>query len=128
MTTTDAERRTGVNGAGGDLETVTHWIGGQAVAGKSGREGVVYNPATGQITKKVAFASTEEVDAAVAAAKAAFPAWRATSLSRRMEIMFRIRNVIDQHREELARKITAEHGKVLSDALGEIARGLENVE
>ena len=74
------------------------------------------------------FASAEEVAAAVAAATQAFPAWRATSLSKRTDIMFRIRNLVDQHRRELAALLTAEHGKVPSDALGEIARGLENLE
>jgi malonate-semialdehyde dehydrogenase (acetylating)/methylmalonate-semialdehyde dehydrogenase len=107
---------------------VSHWIGGQTVAGTSGREGPVYDPATGQLTRHVDFASEAEVDAAVQAAKAAFPAWRATSLSRRTEILFRIRNLVEQHRHELAAHLTAEHGKVPSDALGEIARGLENLE
>jgi len=88
----------------------------------------VYNPATGEVARQVDFASVEEVDAAVAAAKAAFPAWRATSISRRTEIMFRIRNLVDAHREEIAAHLTAEHGKVRSDALGEVARGLENIE
>ncbi len=107
---------------------VSHWIGGRFVVSASGRQGDVFDPATGQLTRHVDFASTEEVAAAVAAAKAAFPGWRATSLSRRTEIMFRIRNLVDQRRHELAAHLTAEHGKVPSDALGEIARGLENLE
>ncbi len=107
---------------------ISHWIGGRLVAGTSGREGPVYDPATGQITKYVDFASADELAAAVAAARAAFPAWRATSLSRRTEIMFKIRNLVDAHRTELAAHLTAEHGKVPSDALGEIARGIENLE
>ncbi len=107
---------------------VSHWIGGRFVPGTSGREGPVFDPATGQVTKLVDFASAEEVGAAVAAAKAAFPAWRATSLSKRTDIMFRIRNLVEAHRHELAAHLTAEHGKVPSDALGEIARGLENLE
>ena len=74
---------------------VSHWIGGRHVAGTSGREGPVYDPATGAITKYVDFASADEVGAAVAAAKAAFPAWRATSISKRTEIMFRIRNLVE---------------------------------
>jgi malonate-semialdehyde dehydrogenase (acetylating)/methylmalonate-semialdehyde dehydrogenase len=98
------------------------------VAGTSGRRGPVYNPATGEIAREVDFASVEEVDAAVAAAKAAFPAWRSTSLSKRTEIMFRIRNLVDAHRREIAAHLTAEHGKVPSDALGEVARGIENLE
>jgi malonate-semialdehyde dehydrogenase (acetylating)/methylmalonate-semialdehyde dehydrogenase len=107
---------------------VPHWIGGGRVVGTSGRRGPVFNPATGQVAREVDFASIEEVDAAVAAAKAAFPAWRATSLSKRTEIMFRIRNLVETHRRDLAAFLTAEHGKVPSDALGEIARGLENLE
>lgn len=109
-------------------ETVTHWIGGRRVAGTSGRRGPVYNPATGQIAREVDFASVADVDAAVAAAKAAFPGWRATSLSKRTEVMFRIRNLVEAHRKELGAFLTAEHGKVPSDALGEIARGIENLE
>ena len=107
---------------------VSHWIGGRSVAGTSGREGPVYDPATGQIARHVDFASVEEVATAVAAAKAAFPAWRAMSLSKRTDIMFKIRNLVEKHREELAGHLTAEHGKVTSDALGEIARGIENLE
>ena len=107
---------------------VPHWIGGARVAGTSGRRGPVFNPATGEVAREVDFASVEEVDAAVAAAKAAFPAWRATSLSKRTEIMFRIRNLVEQHRRDIAAHLTAEHGKVPSDALGEVARGLENLE
>jgi malonate-semialdehyde dehydrogenase (acetylating)/methylmalonate-semialdehyde dehydrogenase len=107
---------------------INHWIGGESVAGTSGREGPVFDPATGAITKHVDFASVEEVDAAVAAAKAAFPGWRATSLSKRADIMFKIRNLVEAHRHEIGALLTAEHGKVPSDALGEIARGLENLE
>jgi malonate-semialdehyde dehydrogenase (acetylating)/methylmalonate-semialdehyde dehydrogenase len=107
---------------------VSHWIGGRLVAGTSGREGDVYDPATGRLTKNVDFASVDEIDAAVAAAKAAFPGWRATSLSKRTDILFKIRNLVEQRRHELAAILTAEHGKVPSDALGEIARGLENLE
>jgi malonate-semialdehyde dehydrogenase (acetylating)/methylmalonate-semialdehyde dehydrogenase len=107
---------------------VSHWIGGRLVAGTSGREGPVYDPATGALARHVDLASATEVDAAVAAAKAALPAWRATSLSKRTDIMFKIRNLVETHRTELAAHLTSEHGKVTSDALGEIARGLENVE
>ncbi len=107
---------------------VSHWIDGRFVPGTSGREGPVYDPATGSLARHVDFASVDEVAAAVAAAKAAFPTWRATSLSKRTDIMFKIRNLVDQRRHELAAHLTAEHGKVPSDALGEIARGLENLE
>ena len=123
-----AERPIDMTTPGAEMGRVTHFIGGRLVEGTSGRRGPVYNPATGRQTKWVDFASVDEVDAAVAAAQAAFPAWRATSLSKRTEIMFRIRNLVDQHRQELAALLTAEHGKVPSDALGEIARGIENLE
>jgi malonate-semialdehyde dehydrogenase (acetylating)/methylmalonate-semialdehyde dehydrogenase len=111
-----------------ELERVNHWINGARVAGTSGRKGPVYNPATGETAREVDFASAEEVDAAVAAAQAALPGWRATSISRRTEILFRMRNLVDQHREEIAALLTREHGKVRTDALGEVARGLENIE
>lgn len=110
------------------LPRVNHWIGGARVPGTSGRTGPVFDPATGRTAREVDFASADEVAAAVAAAKAAFPAWRATSLSRRTEILFNIRNLVSERRTELAALLTAEHGKVPSDALGEIARGLENLE
>ncbi len=110
------------------LDRVNHWINGARVAGSSGRHGPVYNPATGEVARQVDFASAEEVDAAVAAANEAFSGWRATSISRRTEIMFRIRNLVEQHREEIAAHLTREHGKVRTDALGEVARGLENLE
>ncbi|HEY7132926.1 MAG TPA: aldehyde dehydrogenase family protein, partial [Candidatus Limnocylindrales bacterium] len=117
-----AEQGTSTPGA------VHFWIGGRIVEGTSGRRGPVYDPATGRLAREVDFASVDEVGATVAAAKAAFPGWRATSLSKRTEILFRIRNLVETHRRELAAHLTAEHGKVPSDALGEIARGLENLE
>ncbi len=110
------------------LARITHWIGGQRVAGTSGRTGPVYNPSLGRQTSEVDLASVEEVDAAVQAAKAAFPAWRAMSIAKRAELMFRIRELLHERREEVARLLVAEHGKVLSDALGEVARGLEVIE
>jgi len=110
------------------MNEIRHWIDGSAVDGTSGRTGVVYNPATGEQSGSVHLASAGEVDAAVAAAKQAFPAWRATSLSRRAEIMFHLRELVDANRKEIATYLTDEHGKVLSDALGEVARGLENIE
>ena len=103
------------------VKPINHWIGGMSVAGSSGRSGAVYNPATGRQTGEVDFASVEEVDRAVAAAKAAFPAWRATSLSKRADLFFRIRELFDAHREDIAALLTAEHGKVRTDALGEVA-------
>ena len=115
------EERTGV-------KRINHWIGGRVYTGESGRSGPVYNPATGQKTAEVDFATAEEVDGAVQAAKAAFPAWRALSLARRAELFFRIRELLAARREEVARLLTAEHGKVLSDAVGEVTRGLEVIE
>ncbi len=116
------------NAAQTNLPRVSHWIDGKIVASTSGKGRPVFNPATGQQTKVVDVASPEEIELAVAAAKAAFPAWRATSLSKRADMMFRIRNAFDSHRDEIAALITAEHGKVLSDAAGELARGIENIE
>jgi malonate-semialdehyde dehydrogenase (acetylating)/methylmalonate-semialdehyde dehydrogenase len=107
---------------------VPHWIGGKMLSSNSGRQGHVYNPATGQVIAEVGFASAEEVNAAVACAKEAFPAWRSTPLSRRAEIMFRLRDLIAQHRQQIAEILTRENGKTISDALGEVARGLENIE
>jgi malonate-semialdehyde dehydrogenase (acetylating) / methylmalonate-semialdehyde dehydrogenase len=107
---------------------IHHWIGGKSVAGTSGRSGPVWNPATGEQTGAVDFATVEEVDAAVQAAKKAFQTWREMSLSRRAELFFRIRQLVDEHRADIARFLTLEHGKVTSDALGEVARGLEVVE
>src|SRR6266487_4007776 len=107
---------------------ISHWIDGAPVKGSSGRSGPVYNPALGVQTGEVAFASPEEIDAAVQAAKRAFESWRTVSLSRRTEIFFRIRKLLDEHREDIAKILTAEHGKVLSDAKGEVARGLEVIE
>lgn len=113
---------------GGEVARISHWIGGRVVAGGSGRSGPVFNPATGRQTGEVDFASVEEIDAAVRAAREAYPAWRALSLSRRTELFFRIRELVHGQREEIAKLLTAEHGKVLSDAMGEVARGLEVIE
>ena len=110
------------------MHRISHWIDGNVVPSTSGRSAPVYNPATGEQTGAVDLASVDEVDAAVAAAKEAFPAWRATSLSRRAEVLFRMRELVDANRKEIAALLTAEHGKVLSDSMGEVARGLENIE
>jgi len=107
---------------------IPHWIGGRRVEGESGRSGPVFNPAAGVQTGAVDFASADEVDAAVQAAKKAFPAWRATSLAKRAELFFRIRELLHERREALAEILVREHGKVFSDALGEVTRGLEVVE
>jgi malonate-semialdehyde dehydrogenase (acetylating)/methylmalonate-semialdehyde dehydrogenase len=111
-----------------ELKTIGHWIGGAAIGGDSGRSGPVYNPATGEQTGEVSFASTEEIDLAVATARTAFTSWRHWSLSKRQELFFRIYHLFDEHRDDLARLLTAEHGKVLSDAHGEVQRGIEVVE
>ena len=110
------------------MKRIDHWIAGGEVATTSGRSGVVFDPATGEQAAEVGFASVEEVDRTVAVAAEAHRSWRAVSLSRRAEIMFKLRELVDRHRADLARVLTAEHGKVHSDALGEIARGLENIE
>ena len=110
------------------MNRISHWIDGKVVEGTSGRTGVVFDPATGQQQAAVDLASVAEVDDAVAVAKAAFPAWRATNLSRRAEVMFHMRELVDANRKEIASLLTKEHGKVLGDALGEVARGLENIE
>jgi malonate-semialdehyde dehydrogenase (acetylating)/methylmalonate-semialdehyde dehydrogenase len=110
------------------IAEVTHWIGGKQVAATAGRNGVVRNPATGTVIAEVGFASPEDVDRAVAAAKAASVEWRATPLSKRAEVMFRLRGLIVEHRDQLAEIISRENGKTIADALGEVARGLENVE
>ena len=110
------------------MYTVGHWIDGRVEQSTSGRTGVIFDPATGEQQGSVGFASVAELDRAVAVAKAAFPMWRATNLSRRAEVMFRLRELIDANRKEIATIIAREHGKVVGDALGEVARGLENVE
>src|SRR5688500_17409843 len=110
------------------MNRISHWIDGKVVPGNSGRGGPVFNPATGEQAATVDLANVDEVDAAVASAKTAFPAWRATSLSKRAEVLFRVREAVDANRKEIASLLTAEHGKVLSDAMGEVARGLENIE
>ena len=111
-----------------NLPVVGHWIDGAVRASSSGRTAPVYDPALGVQTKSVALANQAEIEAAVASAKAAFPAWRDTSLAKRQAIMFSFRELLNAQKGELAEIITSEHGKVLSDALGEITRGQEVVE
>jgi malonate-semialdehyde dehydrogenase (acetylating)/methylmalonate-semialdehyde dehydrogenase len=111
-----------------DVPLVSHWIDGKLVEGAATRRGDVFDPATGQVTKQVVFASADDVNAAVDAAGAAFLEWRMSSLAERTKILFRFRELLDQRAEALAAIITAEHGKVLNDAMGEVARGLEVVE
>ena len=110
------------------MKRITHWIDGKPFVGDAERHGKVFNPATGVQSGEVDFATIDEVDAAVAAAMSAFPAWRSTSLARRSGAMFALRELLVAHSGELADLIVSEHGKVKSDAAGEVARGLEVVE
>ncbi|MEU8248702.1 CoA-acylating methylmalonate-semialdehyde dehydrogenase [Nonomuraea sp. NPDC048916] len=109
------------------MKSVKHWINGTLVDG-DGRTGEIFDPATGEVSGHVALAATADVDAAVAAAVAAFPAWRDASLVKRAQVLFRFRELMYAHRDEMAALISSEHGKVHSDALGEVTRGLEVVE
>jgi len=109
-------------------KVISHFIGGRIVEGASGRFGTVYNPALGKSTTRVAFASKAEVNRAVEAASAAFPKWSAMPPLRRARILTRFRELLEQNQDRLAGLITAEHGKVLSDAKGEVQRGIEVVE
>jgi malonate-semialdehyde dehydrogenase (acetylating) / methylmalonate-semialdehyde dehydrogenase len=105
-----------------------HFIGGREVAGLSGRKGPVHNPATGELRGEVAYASADETRAAIAAAEAALPAWSAMPPLQRARIMFRFKALLEEHLDELAQLVTVEHGKVFSDARGEVIRGTEVVE
>ena len=110
------------------MQQIHHWIDNKLTPGTSGSSGPVFNPATGEQTGEVDFASVAEVDHAVASAKEAFASWREVSVAQRIAILFRFRELVDQNKHEIAKRLTAEHGKVISDALGEVARGLENIE
>jgi malonate-semialdehyde dehydrogenase (acetylating) / methylmalonate-semialdehyde dehydrogenase len=110
------------------MNQIGHLINGERTSGTSDRVAPVYNPATGEQTGEVALASVDEVDAAVAAAAHASPAWAESSLATRAKVMFAFRDLVDRRRDEIAATLTAEHGKVLSDAMGEVNRGLENIE
>ncbi|ROS48080.1 CoA-acylating methylmalonate-semialdehyde dehydrogenase [Frigoribacterium sp. PhB24] len=111
-----------------ELPVVPHWIDGRESPSSSGRTAPVYDPALGVVTKHVALADEDEIEAAIASAQAAFPAWRDLSLAKRQQILFRFRELLEAKKGELAEIITSEHGKVVSDALGEITRGQEVVE
>jgi malonate-semialdehyde dehydrogenase (acetylating)/methylmalonate-semialdehyde dehydrogenase len=110
------------------MRTIPHWINDVPVLGEGDRLLPVYDPATGEQQAAVRAATPSEVDTAVAAAKRAQPQWRAASVSRRAEVLFGFRDLVDAHRKEIAALLSAEHGKTVNDALGEVARGLENVE
>src|SRR6202044_510266 len=111
-----------------EVVAINHWVGGASLGAGAERTSKVWNPGTGQQIGAVSLASVAEVDHAVAVAKEAFAEWRKSSLSRRTEILFKLRNLIDANRERLATIISTENGKTLADARGEVARGLENVE
>ncbi|OFJ55277.1 CoA-acylating methylmalonate-semialdehyde dehydrogenase [Mycolicibacterium grossiae] len=110
------------------MSTIEHWINNDVFAGTSGSTAPVTNPATGEVTGAVALASVEDARAVIDAAAAAYPAWRDTSLAKRTQILFAFRELLNARKDELAAIITSEHGKVLSDALGEVSRGQEVVE
>lgn len=110
------------------MEQINHWIAGELTAGSSKRTAPVFDPALGEQTKQVALAENGDVDTAVRTAKEAFPAWRDMSLAKRQAVIFKFRELLNDRKGELAEIITSEHGKVVSDALGEITRGQEVVE
>ena len=110
------------------MTQITHWINGSLDTKKPERSGDIYNPATGKVTGTVAFGNAATVDTAVAAATTAFAEWRHSSLTKRTQVLFAFRELVAQNKEKIAALITAEHGKVLSDAAGEVTRGLEVVE
>src|SRR6202011_1315970 len=110
------------------MNDVSHFINGQRVEGSSGRWGEVFNPATGERSRRVALGGAAEVDRAVRAAAAAFPGWAATPPLSRARVLFKFRELLERDGDAIARLITDEHGKVLSDAKGELTRGIEVVE
>ncbi|MFZ6771599.1 CoA-acylating methylmalonate-semialdehyde dehydrogenase [Undibacterium sp. SXout7W] len=108
--------------------TLQHYLNGQIFPSTSGRQQDVFNPATGEVVAQVVLANLDEVNAVVAAAKAAAPAWAETAPLKRARVMFKFKELLDRHHKEMATLITREHGKVLSDAMGEVTRGIEIVE
>jgi len=110
------------------MKQIQHWVAGSFTSGSSGRSGPVFNPATGQQTGEVAYASADDVDAVVGAARDAFESWRYSSLTQRQNIMFAFREIVAARRREIAEALTAEHGKTIDDAMGEVQRGLEVIE
>ena len=110
------------------MQNIHHLIDGESVGSTSGCYGPVFNPATGEQTGQVDFASTEEIDAAVASSKKAFDEWRTVSIARRVKLLHAFRNLVVEHADEIAQRLTSEHGKVTDDARGELARGVENIE
>ena len=110
------------------METLSHWINNAPALNPSERTGDVYNPATGEVQRKVAYSTPAEVDAAVRAASEALVSWRQSSIAKRTRVLFAYRELVERHRDDIARMLTMEHGKVFSDAQGEVQRGLEVVE
>ena len=110
------------------MSEITHWINGKTFDDSAKRHGEIFNPATGEVSKKVAFGTAATVDVAVKAATDAFAEWRHSSLTKRVNVLFAFRELVNTNKEKIAALITAEHGKVLSDAAGEVTRGLEVVE
>ncbi|CAM5668768.1 Methylmalonate-semialdehyde dehydrogenase (CoA acylating) OS=Lysinibacillus sphaericus OX=1421 GN=LS41612_18920 PE=4 SV=1 [Lysinibacillus sphaericus] len=110
------------------VKTLTHFIGGEMIEGKSGRYGSVYNPTTGDVIAKVPLATVEETREAIVKAQAAFPKWRDTSVAKRAEVVLKFRNLVTDNMEELLQIICTESGKTIDDARGEITRGLESVD
>ena len=110
------------------MKRITHWVNGEYSTSKAARSGDIYNPATGEVIGSVDFADIALVDQAVAVATEAFKTWRHSSLTKRTQVLFAFRELLNENKEKLAAIITEEHGKVLSDALGEVTRGLEVVE
>jgi malonate-semialdehyde dehydrogenase (acetylating)/methylmalonate-semialdehyde dehydrogenase len=110
------------------MDILSHWIDNRNVPPAGERTGEIYNPATGEVQRRVAYATPAEIDAAVASAKRALAQWRTSSLARRTRVLFAFRELVERHRDDLARMLTLEHGKVFSDAQGEVQRGLEVIE
>src|ERR1700733_1948733 len=110
------------------MKTINHWIDGKVSERAPERSGDVFNPATGEVQAKVAFATPAQVDEAVESAWQAAQSWRDASIAKRTKIMFAFRQLVDKHQSELAKLLTLEHGKVTADAMGEVARGLEGIE
>ncbi len=110
------------------MRQIQHWVAGSPTSGSSGRSGPVFNPATGEQTGEVAFASSDDVDVAVGVAREAFESWRYSSLTQRQNIMFAFREMVAARRREIAEVLTSEHGKTVDDAVGEVQRGLEVIE
>ena len=108
--------------------TLYHYVDGESFTGAGSRSGDILNPATGKVSKQVAFASADDVRSAIASAQAAFPAWAATAPARRAQVMFKFRELLHQNMDELAEIVSSEHGKTIDDAKGSITRGLEVVE